>query len=199
MYAEEKKHRATAVDLQEESDIDLSECQKLMEKAIDHLQHELANVRTGRATPGMLDHLKVDAYGQKLPLKAVGTVVVRDPQLLVVTVFDSNVSDAVVSSISQSPLQLNPRKEGEEIFVPIPAPTGEMLAAMGKLCKSEGEAAKISIRHARKEAMDELKEIASEDARHRLEKDVQALTDEFIRRSEEIVAAKQKDIKTHRY
>lgn len=179
-------------------DIDFSDNQKMMEKAIEHLQHELANIRTGRATPGMLDHLKVDAYGEKMPLKALASVTVRDAQLLVVTLFDAGLIDKVISCIEKSPLQLNPRKEGNDIFVPIPTPTGEMLVAMAKMCKSEGEDAKISIRHARKAAMDAIKNISSEDERHRLEKEIQAMTDKYIAEAESIVANKQSDIKKHR-
>lgn len=168
-----------------------------MNGAIEHLSHELANIRTGRATPGMLDHLKIEAYGERMPLKAVGSVSVRDPQLLAVTLFDRGLAEAVVAGIAQSPLKLNPRAEGQEVLVPVPAPTSETLAAMAKVCKAEGETAKVSVRHARKLALDLIKGIPSEDARRRMEKEVQQLTDKFIAEAEQMVAMKQKDITKH--
>ena len=168
-----------------------------MNSAIEHLSHELANIRTGRATPGMLDHLKIDAYGERMPMKAVGSISVRDPQLLVVTLFDPGLVDAVVAGIAQSPLKLNPRAEGQEVLVPVPSPTAETLTAMAEMCKSEGETAKVTVRHARKLALDVIKGLSSEDARRRMEKEVQQLTDKFINEAENMVAMKQKDITKH--
>jgi ribosome recycling factor len=176
---------------------DLKPFQKQMAAAMEHLQHELANIRTGRATPGMLDHLKIEAYGEKMPMKAVGTVSVRDSQLLAVTMFDPGLVEAVVAGIASSPLKLNPRAEGQEVLVPVPSPTAETLAAMGKMCKGEGETAKVQIRHARKVALDAVKGMGSEDGRRRAEKEVQQLTDRYIADIEAIVAAKQKDILKH--
>jgi ribosome recycling factor len=168
-----------------------------MERAIEHLQHELANLRTGRATPGMLDHLKADVYGEKLPLKAVGSVSVRDAQLLVVTLFDPATVEAVVAAIAHSPLRLTPRAEGQEVLVPVPQPTAETLAALAKVCRSEGEAAKVSMRHVRKGAMEAARGAASEDERRRLEKEVQAVTDKYVAEADRLVEAKQADITAH--
>lgn len=146
----------------------------------------------------MLDHLKVDAYGEKVPLKAVGTVSVRSPQLLVVTLFDPTIADSVASAIEQSPLKLNPRSEGQEILVPVPAPTSDTLAAMGKMCKAEGESTKVSVRHTRKLAMDAAKGMdVSEDETRRMEREVQGLTDTFIEEADKLVASKLKDIVKH--
>lgn len=177
--------------------VDLKPFEKQMASVMEHLQHELANIRTGRATPGMLDHLKIEAYGEKVPMKAVGSVSVRDSQLLAVTLFDPGLVEAVVAGIAASPLRLNPRAEGQEVLVPVPSPTTETLAAMGKVCKAEGETAKVSVRHARKTALDVVKGVGSEDGRRRAEKEVQQLTDKFIADIEAIVAAKQKDIIKH--
>ena len=161
------------------------------------MQHELANIRMGRATPGMLDHLKVDAYGEKMPMKAVGTVTVRSPQLLAVTVFDPNLADSVASCISSSPLQFNARVEGQEVLVPIPPPTNETIDAMKKLCRSEAEAAKVSVRHTRKLAMAAASQFPSEDEQHHAEKLVQKMTDRFISEIDDIVSRKQKSIVDH--
>ena len=142
----------------------------------------------GRATPGMLDHLKVEAYGEKLPMKAVGTVSVKSPQLLAITVFDAGLVNSVSSSISTSPLELQTKIEGQEIFVPIPSPTHETLEALKKLCRSEAEAAKVSIRHARKLAMSMCaKSISCKDERYSMEKVIQKLTDSFTNRVDEMV------------
>ncbi|PSC69617.1 ribosome recycling factor [Micractinium conductrix] len=168
-----------------------------MERALGHMQGELANIRTGRASPGMLDHLKVDVYGDRMPLKACGSVSVRDPQLLAVTVFDSDAVPAVVKAIAESPLKLNPRAEGQEVLVPIPRPTAETLAAMIKVCRAEAENAKVSVRHARKAAMDAAKKLASEDERKRVEKEVQKLTDDYIAQVESVMTKKEAAIKSH--
>lgn len=174
----------------------INEC-RMMDKALEHMQHELANIRMGRATPGMLDHLKVEAYGEKMPMKAVGTVTVKDPQRLAVTVFDINMAEAVASSIAASPLGLTPQVEGQEILVPIPRPTQDTLDAMKKLCKTETESAKVSIRHARKLAMDQTSKLLSEDARYQMEKEIQRLTDKYSEEVESISHKKQKDMTDH--
>jgi ribosome recycling factor len=166
----------------------------MMSKSIEHFQHELANIRMGRATPGMLDHLKVDAYGEKLPMKAVGTVSVKSPQLLAVTVFDTNLAGSVASCISSSPLALNPTVEGQEVLVPIPAPTHETIDAIKKLCKSEAEAAKVSIRNARKLAKDATRTIQCKDEKFAAEKSIQKLTDDHIETVEKIFKQKTRDI-----
>lgn len=166
-----------------------------MEKSMDHFQNELANIRMGRATPGMLDHLKVEAYGENLPMKAVGTVSVKSPQLLSVTVFDNTLVDSVLSTISSSPLELNPKADGQEILVPVPSPTHETLEAMKKLCKSEAEAAKVSIRHARKLAMSNCaRSFSCKDERYTMEKVIQRLTDSFTDKIDDQLRRKNHDI-----
>ncbi|PRW59470.1 Ribosome-recycling factor [Chlorella sorokiniana] len=176
---------------------DMKDFKEQMEKSLEHLQGELANIRTGRATPGMLDHLKVDVYGDRLPLKACGSVSVRDPQLLAITVFDQDAVPSVVKAVAESPLRLSPRAEGQEVLVPIPRPTIETIAAMMKVAKVEGEQAKVSVRHARKLAMDAAKKLASEDERKRVEKEVQRVTDDYITQIDGMVAKKEKSIKMH--
>lgn len=166
-----------------------------MEKSIDHLHYGLANIRMGRATTGMLDHLKIEAYGEKLPMKAVGTVSVKSPQLLSVNVFDTSLNTNVAKSIAESPLGLNPKVEGQEVLVPIPPPTHETLEVMKKLCKSEAEAAKVSIRHIRKLAMSSCaKSISCKDERYSMEKFIQSLTNGFTDRVDEMVKRKTHDI-----
>lgn len=105
--------------------------------------------------------------------------------------------DAISAAIRESPLQLNPRVEGQEMLVPIPRPTAETMAAMAKVCKGEGEGAKVSIRHVRKLAMEAVGALPSEDEQRRAEREVQTLTDRYVADIERIVAAKQKDIASH--
>lgn len=117
-----------------------------MEKAIEHLKTELSGVRPGRASPGMLDHLTVVAYGDKMPIRAVGTVSVKDPQMLGVSVFDPETAEAVAKAIRDCPLALNPSVEGSEVLVPIPRPTQEGLAGMAKMVAKEAEKCKVGLR-----------------------------------------------------
>lgn len=116
---------------------------ELMNKAVQHLRDELTGIRSGRASPGMLDSLQVVAYGEKMPLTAVGTVSVRDPQMLSVTVFDPDTAENVVKAIRDSPLQLNPVAEGSVVLVPIPSLTKESLQGMARLVRKEAEKCKV--------------------------------------------------------
>jgi ribosome recycling factor len=168
-----------------------------MAKAVERLLSELANVRTGRATPGMLDHLRVEAHGERLPLKALGSVGVRGPQQLVVTLFDPSTADAVAAAVAASPLGLAATAEAGEVAVRVPRPTADGMAALAKVCRAEGEAAKVSLRRARQAGMDAAKRLAAEDERRRAEKAVQAVTDRFAAEVDAAVEGKQKDIAAH--
>lgn len=176
-------------------DFDLEEYRAMMRKSVEHFQQELANIRMGRATPGMLDHLHVNAYGEKLPMKAVGTVTVKSSQLLAVTCFDANLAGAVASCIEESPLKLRAQIEKDgQLLVPIPAPTHETIDAMLKLCKGEAEAAKVSIRNARKLANAATRSLQSKDATFTAAQEIQKLTDEFIGEVDGILKRKADDI-----
>lgn len=199
-----------------------------MQKAIDHLAHEFANLRTGRATigmrrhssmfyicenPGMFDHLKVDVYGDRMPIKALGTSSVRDAHLAVVTVYDPSTAPAVAKAIEDSPLGLHPEVEGAEVVVRVPRcdniealllcgdshrtlhrPSKETVAGLMKMAKHEAEGAKVAVRHARKLAMDEIKGMASEDLRRKAEKQAQAVTDEYVGRVDRLLRDKEKEL-----
>mgnify|MGYP002628765686 CR=1 FL=1 len=148
-----------------------------------------------RATPGMLDHLHVNAYGEKLPMKAVGTVSVKSSQMLAVTCFDASLAGAVASCIEESPLKLRAQIEKDgQLLVPIPAPTHETVDAMLKLCKGEAEAAKVSIRNARKLANSATRSLQSKDETFAATQSIQKLTDEFIEEVDGILKQKAKDI-----
>ncbi|GMH43389.1 hypothetical protein BSKO_11311 [Bryopsis sp. KO-2023] len=175
-------------------DFSTKEMENLMEKALDHFRGELSNVRAGRASPGMLDHISVIAYGEKTPMKAVGTVIVKDPQLLGVSVFDPDTVDAVVKAIRESPLNLNPSAEGTEILVPIPKPTKEGLQGLAKVVAKEAEKCKVSVRNGRKVGLEQAKQLVSEDDKKRAEKDVQKLTDKFVGEVDRIKQVKEKEL-----
>ena len=176
-------------------EFDIEEYRVMMRKSVEHLQHELANIRMGRATPGMLDHLHVVAYGEKLPMKAVGTVTVKSSQLLAVTCFDPNLADSVAKCIEESPLRLRAQVEKDgQLLVPIPAPTHETIDAMLKLCKGEAEAAKVSIRNARKLANAATRSLQSKDETFAATQRIQKLTDDFIGEVEGILKQKAADI-----
>lgn len=161
--------------------IDLGQAQRAMETSIERLQGILGSLRAGRASPGMLDTLKVDVYGERMSLKSIGSVSVRDQQTLVVSAFDSQTLPNIEKAIRESPLQLNPKMEGEEVLVPVPRPTADRIKAMGKMIKDEGESTRVAVRNARKAIMEQVKKMASEDARRLEEKKVQKLTDDFIK------------------
>uniref|UniRef100_A0A1D1ZPB5 Ribosome-recycling factor, chloroplastic n=3 Tax=Auxenochlorella protothecoides TaxID=3075 RepID=A0A1D1ZPB5_AUXPR len=178
-------------------DFDMGSTRQCMEHALQHLQKELSSIRTGRATAGMLDHLKVEVYGDSMPMKACGMATVRDPQLLVFNVFDPQTLHSVENAIRDSPLGLNPRVEGQDLLIPVPRPTAETLTALKRVCKTEGEQAKVTIRQCRKAALDEVKKVTAEDERFRLEKEVQEVTSSFVAQVDALVAAKEKSITQH--
>jgi len=168
----------------------------MMGAAISHLQAELASMRTGRASPGLLEPVLVEAHGEKLQLKNYGAVTTRTPQLLVVTVFNPQDLPVVAQAIRDSPLQLQARVEGKEIHVPVPRLTLDMCAKLSKLVHQEAEAAKHSIRTHRHKALDLARRaFAATDERHRAEKEVQKLHDKYVAEVERLKALKDKDIK----
>eukprot|EP00803_Ostreobium_quekettii_P006075 evm.model.scf_554.5 EVM.evm.TU.scf_554.5 scf_554:72770-74035(-) len=177
-------------------DFSTSEVEATMQRVIERLKGELANIRPGRASPGMLDHVEVRAYGERMPLKSLAAVSVRDPQLLAATVFDPATADAVAKAIRESPLQLTAQLEegGSEILVPLPRPTREGLAAMARVAGKEAEAAKVGVRQARKAGMDAAGGLGGEDDVKRAERDVQRLTDRYIGEVERIRQAKEREI-----
>jgi len=138
----------------------------------------------------------VEAYGDKAPLAALATVGARDAQLLVASVYDPETTAAVEKAIRASPLGLNPRVEGQEILIPVPKPSADTLEAMAKLCKQEVEAAKVSVRNARKQGLVAIKGLAGEDDKYRAETQLQKLTDQYIKTIEDKGAKKAKDIMT---
>ena len=172
-----------------------------MDKTIEVFSKELASLRTGRANASMLDLVKVDVYGQVMPLNQVSSITTPDARTINIQVWDLNNVPLVDSAIKKSELGLNPQIDGQLIRLPVPDLNEERRIEIKKLIKSIGEKCKISIRNIRREANDELKNLVkskeiSEDDEKKNEKVVQTFTDEHIKTIDEKVEAKEKEIMT---
>ena len=172
-----------------------------MDKTIEVFSKELTSLRTGRANASMLDLVKVDVYGQAMPLNQVSSITTPDARTINIQVWDLNNVPLVDSAIKKSELGLNPQIDGQLIRLPIPDLNEERRTEIKKLIKSMGEKCKISIRNIRREANDDLKNLVkgkeiSEDDEKKNEKIVQTFTDEHIKTIEQKVEAKEKEIMT---
>ena len=172
-----------------------------MDKTIEVFSKELTSLRTGRANASMLDLVKVDVYGQAMPLNQVSSITTPDARTINIQVWDLNNVPLVDSAIKKSELGLNPQIDGQLIRLPVPDLNEERRAEIKKVIKSIGEKCKISIRNIRREANDELKNLVkdkeiSEDEEKKNEKVVQSFTDEHIKTIDQKVEAKEKEIMT---
>jgi len=174
-------------------------CKESMEKTVANLAAELAKVRTGRASPGLLDGVMVDYYGTATPLKKLASVSAPEPRLLVVQPFDVSAVASIEKGIMRSDLGLMPQKDGKLIRVPIPELTGDRRKELVKRIKGIAEEHKQSVRHERRDALALLKELESsvqEDEIRRAQKSVQDLTDSHCAKIDEHEARKEKEILT---
>ena len=172
-----------------------------MDKTIDIFSKELSSLRTGRANANMLDLVKVDVYGQKMPINQLGTVTTPEARTINIQVWDLNNVNLIDSAIKKSDLGLNPQIDGQLIRLPVPNLSEERRSEMKKMIKSMGEKCKISIRNIRREANDELKNLLkkkeiAEDEEKKFEKNIQSFTDEHIKNIDEKVSSKEKEIMT---
>ena len=172
-----------------------------MDKAIEVFSKELSSLRTGRANASMLDLVKVDVYGQQMPINQVGSITTPEPRMINIQVWDLNNVSLVDAAIQKSDLGLNPQIDGQLIRLPVPELNEERRIELKKLIKSTGEKCKISIRNIRREANDDLKKLLkskdiSEDDEKNSEKKVQEITDRHIKSVDEKVALKEKEIMT---
>ncbi len=172
-----------------------------MDKTIDVFSKELTSLRTGRANAAMLDLVKVDVYGQAMPLNQVSSITTPDARTINIQVWDMSNVPLIDSAIKKSELGLNPQIDGQLIRLPVPDLNEERRSEIKKLIKSMGEKCKISIRNIRREANDDLKKLVkdkeiSEDDEKMNEKVVQTFTDEHIKTIEQKVEAKEKEIMT---
>jgi len=172
-----------------------------MDKAIEVFSKELTSLRTGRANAAMLDLVKVDVYGQQMPINQVGSITTPEPRMINIQVWDANNVSLVDAAIQKSDLGLNPQIDGQLIRLPVPELNEERRRELKKLIKSIGEKCKVSIRNIRREANEELKKLLKskeigEDEEKSSEKNVQTITDEHIKIVDEKVSLKEKEIMT---
>ena len=172
-----------------------------MQKTLDVFNKELGALRTGRANANMLDLIKVDVYGQKMPINQLATITTPEPRTINIQVWDLNNVNLIDSAIKKSELGLNPQIDGQLIRLPVPDLSEERRSEMKKIIKSMGEKCKISIRNIRREANDDLKNLLkkkdiSEDEEKKYEKEIQVLTDNHIKIIDNKVIAKEKEIMT---
>ena len=172
-----------------------------MTKTLEVFSKELSSLRTGRANASMLDIIKVDVYGQKMPINQLGTITTPEPRTINVQVWDINNVSLVDSAIKKSELGLNPQIDGQLVRLPIPDLSEERRIEIKKIVKTMGEKCKVSIRNIRREANDELKKLTksknlSEDDEKKYEKIIQDYTDNNIKAIDEKVLLKEKEIMT---
>ena len=177
----------------------IAEARAHMEKAVDAMRREFASVRTGKASPALLDVVRVDAYGSKMPLNQVATVSAPEPRLLIIQPWDKSLTHAIEKAIQTAELGLNPASDGTVIRVPIPALTEERRKEMVRVLHKLAEEGRVAIRHARQEANKELKRKqaaheVSEDEVHKQIDEVQKMTDTFIHRIDELVKSKEVEV-----
>jgi ribosome recycling factor len=179
--------------------LSLNEARQQMEKAIEALRREFSGVRTGKASPALLDTIKVEAYGSHMPLNQVGTVSAPEPRMLVVQPWDRAMIGPIERAIRESELGLNPSNDGKVVRVPIPALTEERRREYVRLLHKMAEEARVAVRHARKEANDAIKvqqkagDVSEDDAR-REQDEVQKLTDRYVEKVDELMKHKEAEV-----
>ena len=172
-----------------------------MKKTFDVFVNELTGLRTGRANSSMLDLIKIDVYGQKMPINQIATITTPEPRTLNIQVWDLNNVNLIDTAIKKSELGLNPQIDGQMVRIPIPDLSEERRSELKKIIKTLGEKNKVSIRNIRREANDELKnslkdKILGEDESKKFEKEIQIITDSEIKRIEDTILNKEKEIMT---
>ena len=177
----------------------IKDARKRMQGALDVLDNELKGIRTGRATPGLVENLEVEYYGVPTPLIQLATISVPDPRSLLIKPFDRSLLKAVEKAILASDLGLTPNNDGQNIRLNLPPLTGERRKELMRLAHQRAEAAKVAIRNVRRDAIKDLKEaesekMISEDERKRGENDLQKVTNEFTDKVDEMLKEKEQEI-----
>ena len=167
-----------------------------MDKSLESSKRELASIRTGKASVSLLDTVRVEAYGQSMPLNQVASVSAPEPRMLTVTPWDKGQVQAIEKALRESDLGLNPQSQGGTIRVPLPALNEERRKELVKVVHKLAEEARIAIRHARTEGRDKMKKLehTSEDDVKHAEKDLQKMHDDYIRKIDELLKAKEAEI-----
>ena len=173
-----------------------ADAREKMNKAIEAFENNLSVLRTGRANPGILKKIVVDYYGSQVPIDQVASITTPDARTLVITPWDRGALNPIEKAIRDSDLGLNPNNKGDMIFISIPALTEERRKEMVKNAKSYAEEARISIRNVRKSALDEVKKLddLGEDEVKRAEAEVQKITDEYVKKVDEVFDRKEAEI-----
>ena len=177
----------------------LQQAKQRMESALEALRREFGSVRTGKASPALLDTVRVEAYGSRVPLNQVGTVSAPEPRMLTIQPWDKGLMKDIERAIRESDLGLNPSNDGNIIRVPVPALTEERRREYVRMLHKLAEEGRVAVRQARKDANDEVKarekkEHLSEDDVRREQGEIQKLTDAFIAKIEEIVKHKEAEV-----
>ena len=180
---------------------DKNNYEQKMNKTFEVFTKDLSALRTGRANASMLDIIKVDVYGQKMPISQLGTITTPEPRILNIQVWDQNNVTLVDSSIRKSEIGLNPQIDGQLIRIPIPNLNEERRNELKKMIKIMAEKSKVSIRNIRREANDILKTLQkekkiSEDEKNKYEKEIQIITDQEVKKIDEKISQKEKEIMT---
>jgi ribosome recycling factor len=170
-----------------------------MEKAVDYMTHEFASIRTGKASPALVEGIDVEAYGSTMKLKQLAVISTPEPRMLVINPFDASTVGAIEKAIKESKIGINPSVDGKIIRLPIPALSEERRRDLVKTCKTIAEETRVRIRSARRDAMEHLKKAQkegaiTEDDLGTYEKDVQKLTDDFGKKVEDQLVSKEADI-----
>ena len=178
------------------ADPQLAAHEERMQKSVDSLKQELTAIRTGKATPALLDPVSVDAYGSPMPLSQVASISAPQPRLLVIQPWDKGLVQAILKAVQKADLGLNPSDDGQLIRVPIPALTEERRQEFVKKAKKIGEETKVSIRNIRRDANEDVKKqekdsAITEDDSRRLQAEIQKLTDKHVA---EVLTKKEKEI-----
>lgn len=179
----------------------IDETKKRMAAAIEHLKNDLKNIRTGRANPGMVEHIMVEVYGSSMRLKDVASISVPEPRLLLITPFDPQTTSLIGKSIEKANIGFMPIVDANVVRLKIPPMTEELRQKMAKICNEEKEKTKISIRNIRRESNELARKqkadgTIAEDMMKKLEKGIQELTDKFCKEADDLSEKKEKEIST---
>lgn len=177
----------------------IGEAESSMQKTLEHLRSELNTIRAGRATPAMLENVRVDYYGSQTPLNQMASVGAPQADLLVVQPWDRSALSDIEKAITSANLGLNPSNDGSLIRIPVPPPSEERRKDLAKSARARGEEAKVSIRNIRRSAKDEIKAVQqeenlSEDMRYEGEENLQKLTDSYIEKVDALLDRKEAEI-----
>jgi ribosome recycling factor len=177
----------------------LFETEAAMEKAVDYMTHEFSGVRTGKASPALVENIDVEAYGAQMKLKQLAVISAPEPRMLVIQPFDAQTTKDIERAIKESKIGINPATEGKVIRLPMPELSEERRRDLVKTIKQMAEEARVRIRSHRRDGIDEVKKAQkegeiTEDDQRSLEKEVQELTDKFVKKIDEAVTGKEAEI-----